>query len=180
MVEVMLGTKLLSVGLVLVLGVVACQSAAPTGDQAVSPQPQPSRRQLAITAPCTAEACGEVPEALARPRCRGESVDACGWSEDTSVSYRGCEPTECSGAAPTAEICPDGTTFGGSNCGSEDEAPCAWTTACVPPRSTTPCPDGADACGPTPEIGVVCADGSTGSLVCVLAGDRCEHQRSCD
>ena len=167
-------------GALLLVALVACEESggSPGGPQAVSPQPQPSRRELLITAPCTAEACGEAPTSLRAPRCRGAEVSSCGWSESDTVSYRACAPTEC-GAEPSG-LCPAGTTFAGNQCGSENEAPCAWTTTCVPPRSTTPCPEGADACGPKPEIGVVCADGSTGDLACMLVGGRCEYQRTCD
>jgi hypothetical protein len=169
---------------------IACGGASsePGAPEEPTPAPTPAARRdaLSFVSPCTASECGEVPSSFdeeTTASCAPSGAE-CAWSapggDDTSVSYRSCEPSECAAAEPTADVCPEGLTFGGNTCGSENDAACAWTTACVAPRSTTPCPQGADACGPVPEIGVICADGSTGSLVCVLAGDRCEHQPSCD
>jgi hypothetical protein len=152
----------------------------------VTSDPAKTHEALSFVAPCSSTACGEVPESLgdqAKPACAPQGT-SCVWSagggDDTSVSYRECAETECSGDAPAEDVCPAGTTFAGNRCGSENDAACAWTTACVAPRSTTPCGGGADACGPKPEIGVICADGTTGDLVCVEANGGCEYQRSCD
>lgn len=94
------------------------------------------------------------------------------------MSYRPCAESEC-GAAPGAEVCPSGTTFRGNSCGSENEAVCAWSSACTPPRSTVPCPD-TDGCGPQPEIGVICQDGGIGGLACMQGASRCGWERTCD
>jgi hypothetical protein len=162
--------------------IAACSTAASPdgGPDPISPQPQPSRGPFQITSPCTASLCGEIPASLQSPRCRGETEASCGWSDDAAVSYRVCEASECPATEPTESVCPEGTTFRGNTCGSENDAPCAWTTACVAPRSTTPCPGGADACGPMPEIGVICSDGSTGNLVCVETSSGCTYQPDCD
>jgi hypothetical protein len=64
-------------------------------------------------------------------------------------------------------------------CGSQNDAACTWTTVCVPPRATTPCPD-QNGCGPEPALGVICSDGSTGGLACVTDGQKCSWQRTCD
>lgn len=162
--------------------VAACASSSPNdppgpGSQNIHPQPQPNRKQLKFTAPCTPATCGEAPEALERPRCK--PVDAaCEWAEDQPVSYRLCSADEC-GEAPDAAICPSGTTSKGNECGSENDGRCAWTSVCVPPPSTIPCADPAG-CGPKPEIAVVCSDGSIGDLACMHFETRCGWQATCD
>lgn len=148
------------------------------GGDPISPQPQPNRGAAKFTAPCNASTCGQAPGNLEAPKCAPEERDVCSWSEDTSVSYRQCAESEC-GTAPGSEVCAPGTTFKGNTCGSEDERPCAWTTACMPPPSTTPCPT-AEGCGPQPAIGVVCKDGSNGELVCMQFETACNWQRSCE
>ncbi|MBX3263959.1 MAG: hypothetical protein KIS78_29120 [Labilithrix sp.] len=157
----------------------ACESTSKTnpGPQGIHPQPQPNRRPVTFTAPCTATACGEAPEAIASPSCKPLPAD-CGWTDNSSVSFRQCADSEC-GVAPTSEVCPSGTLFRGNTCGSENEAPCAWNTACVPPPSTTPCP-APEGCGPKPEIGVICQDGGIGGLECMQFDSRCDWQRTCD
>ncbi len=146
----------------------------PTG---IHPQPQPNKTETTFTAPCNAQTCGDVPSGLKKPRCKPQPVD-CGWSEDTSVSYAPCEESKC-GTAPGPETCPTGTTFKGNSCGSENDAACAWSTVCAPPPSTTPCKD-SEGCGPKPEIGVVCKDGTTGDLACMQFDDGCKYQRTCE
>ncbi len=143
---------------------------------------QTTRSGLTFVSPCTASACGEVPASTtaAKPEC-SETAGACGWGDpdpNGSVSYRQCEESEC-GAKPDESVCPSGTSFKGAACGSENDGPCVWRSACMPPRSTTPCTD-ADGCGPMPEIGVICADGSNGELECMQVGNKCEYQRTCD
>ena len=157
----------------------ACESSTETGPgpQGIHPQPQPNRREATFTAPCTPERCGDAPSAIARPRCKPLPSE-CGWSDGTSVSYRPCAASEC-GAEPGPDVCPDGTTFKGNTCGSENDAACAWTTACAPPPSTTPCAD-PEGCGPKPEIGVVCSDGGIGDLACMQLQSSCGWQRTCD
>lgn len=146
--------------------------------------PGAGRQALSFTAPCESVSCGGVPDSLGSEnavRC-AEVKAACSWAPggDQTVSYRQCRPEECAPtAAPNAQVCPAGTTFGGSVCGAENDGPCRWTTACTPPRSTTPC--GVEgACGAMPAIGVICKDGSSGGLVCVQQGARCAWERSCD
>jgi hypothetical protein len=168
---------------------VACSSSNTTPGAANNPSNDPPangtgtvREALEFIAPCTASTCGEVPPSSKSktPACSA-TAGTCGWSDpgpDDSVSYRACEETEC-GAKPDASVCPSGTTFKGANCGSENEGPCIWRSACVPPPSTTPCPD-ADGCGPMPEIGVICKDGSTGELLCMKNATSCGWQRSCE
>jgi len=169
--------RLLCLPLVLAVAA-ACESSSPEqGPQNIHPQPQPNDGRVRISAPCTAAECGDAPALLASPHCKPEGP-SCNWSDDTSASYRQCADEEC-GVAPSPKICPIGTNFRGNTCGSEDGAPCRWTTHCAPPPSTTPCPT-ADGCGPKPEIGVVCSDGGIGELVCMEFPSRCAWQRTCD
>lgn len=162
----------------------ACESSSEPGSgaerpggQGIHPQPQPNRRETRFTSPCTAAKCGEAPGALESPRCKPLDAE-CGWTDDTSVSYRPCPDTEC-GPAPGPEVCPAGTTFKGNACGSENEGACAWSTSCAPPPSTTPCPD-PEGCGPRLNIGVICKDGGAGELACMQFDTRCNWQRTCD
>ena len=163
------------------VAVVACgtshsEDATPDG---IHPQPQPNNGQISITAPCTPTTCGAAPSTFQYPKCVPDK-GTCKWIDETTVSFEACDAAEC-GTVPGAEVCPSGTTFSGNNCGSENGASCAWTTACVPPRSTTPCPD-PNGCGDAkPELGVICKDGSTGDLACFqLANGACAFQRTCD
>jgi hypothetical protein len=145
--------------------------------------PEPSTNQtLNAIGPCAFTACGSLPSSLASTptvTCSGATTDSCAWSADDqqSASYRQCADSECS---PAPEIdCPVGTLRSTQRCGSENGAACLWTTVCTPPRNTTPCPD-ADGCGPQPEIGVICGDGTNGALVCVSNGTKCGWERNCD
>lgn len=158
---------------------VACESSSETGTgpQGIHPQPQPNRREAAFTAPCTAERCGEAPSSISSPRCKPLPAE-CGWTENGSVSYRPCADSEC-GTAPGPEVCPEGTTFKGNTCGSENEAACVWSTACAPPRSSIKCAD-PEGCGEMPNIGVICSDGGTGGLECMQFDTRCDWQRTCE
>lgn len=159
---------------------IACESSTETGPgpQGIHPQPQPNRRAASFTSPCTARRCGDAPTSISSPRCKPSSDESCGWTDDTSVSYRQCPDIQC-GAAPGPEVCPEGTTFKGSTCGSENEAACAWTTACAPPPSTTPCAE-PEGCGEMPAIGIICKDGGVGGLDCMQFEGRCEWQRTCE
>lgn len=159
--------------------ILACGAGSDGSDSldSIHPQPQPNNGDISFIAPCSAESCGPAPDTLANPRCKPEASQ-CGWSDDTAVSYRPCPDAEC-GAAPSADVCPSDTTFGGNACGSENETTCLWRTTCVPPKSTTPCSN-EDGCGPKPEIGVMCKDGSAGDLVCMEKGASCDWQRTCD
>jgi hypothetical protein len=140
-----------------------------------------TRDALEFVAPCVPATCGEVPSSSksTKPAC-SDTAGACGWSDDPngSVSFRQCEPSEC-GAEPDASVCPSGTTKKGATCGSENEGPCTWRTACAYPPSTTPCPD-QNGCGPMPMIGVICNDGTSGELLCMKKGASCDWQRSCE
>ena len=77
--------------------------------------------------------------------------------------------------------CPADTVQSSQICGSENQGPCVWTTVCVPPRVTTPCPQ-ADGCSgkPVPAIGIICKDGSVGGMACVTDGASCFLERDCD
>ncbi|MBX3222020.1 MAG: hypothetical protein KF795_15995 [Labilithrix sp.] len=185
--------KLLGSSLFGLLFVAACSSTTPApspsgngngngNDTGNGDGTETARSGLTFVAPCTASACGEVPPSTSapKPEC-SNAAGACGWADpdpNASVSYRQCEEKEC-GAKPDESVCPSGTTFKGAACGSENDGPCVWRSACAPPRSTTPCPD-ADGCGPMPMIGVICADGSNGELECMKVGNKCEYQRTCD
>jgi len=167
--------------------VVACQSTTtsepgepnnPTPPTGIHPQPQPTKTEASFTAPCNAQKCGDAPENLKKPKCKPVPTE-CEWSEDQTVSYAPCEESKC-GVAPGPEVCPTGTTFKGNQCGSENDAACAWTTACAPPRSTTPCKT-SNGCGDgKPEIGVICKDGSNGDLACMQFADDCQWQPTCE
>ncbi len=170
-----------------VLFLVACGSSSTTPPSTptdgTGEETETIREALDFVEPCTASTCGEVPPSTtsSRPQCRA-STSSCAWSDppspDDNVSYRACEESEC-GPKPDASVCPSGTTYKGSACGSENEGPCTWRTTCAPPPSTTPCPD-ADGCGPKPELAVICDDGSVGDLVCMKLGAKCGWQRSCE
>jgi hypothetical protein len=139
------------------------------------------REALEFIAPCAAETCGEVPSSskATKPAC-APTAGTCSWSDPASdsVSFRQCPDADC-GAEPDASVCPSGTTFKGATCGSENEGACVWRSACVPPPSTTPCPD-VDGCGGKPMLGVICKDGSTGDLECMKTGATCSWQRTCE
>lgn len=168
--------------------VAACSStstpapAANGGDGNDETPAETTRTALNFVAPCTAAACGEIPPSAKseKPECT-PSAGECGWSDpdpNGSVSYRQCAASEC-GPEPDASVCPSGTTFKGAACGSENDGPCVWRSACAPPPSTTPCPD-ANGCGEMPNIGVICKDGTTGGLECMQFGSKCQFQRTCE
>ncbi len=143
------------------------------------------REAFGFISPCTAGACGEVPSSSKSPKpsCSPSAGGgSCGWSDpdpDGSVSFAPCEESKC-GAKPDGTICPAGTVFAGAQCGNENDQGCAWHSACVPPKSTTPCKD-ATQCQAKPEIGVICKDGSVGDLECMqLSTGKCGWQRTCE
>ena len=159
----------------------ACSSTNETHD----PKPAGEKQQLVAKGDCTFEACGSMPssyEGEAKVEC-SDSAGECSWSPadplDTAVSYAPCQDSEC--PARPAIDCPAGTATASQQCGNENDAGCAWTTVCVPPRETTPCADqhGCDD-QPIAEIGIVCQDGSSGTFVCVTDDQRCFWERSCD
>jgi len=154
-------------------------------EEAKSPSDGAGARQtLSVNGECSFEACGTMPSSLAsapKVECGASSSAACAWADDSgsSVSYRQCAETECP-PKPAVE-CPADTVQAAQSCGSENEGPCAWTTVCVPPRVTTPCPQ-ADGCSgqPVSTIGIICKDGSVGGMACVSDGARCFLERDCD
>ena len=159
----------------------ACESETPdsSGD---TPK---TNQTLVVTGDCTFAACGVVPSSLStepKVTCESSADESCTWdgsANDSTSSYRFCSDAEC----PTkpAVSCPEGTKFASQNCGSENDAPCAWTTTCAPPRETTPCPvsTGCDDL-PVIEIGIICSDGTTGAFTCVTDGQKCFWERNCD
>ena len=164
--------------------VVACETTAATEDTSpalpsgIRPQPQPTKGEASFTSPCTAEACGEAPVSLTSPRCK-PVANGCGWSEDSSVSYRTCEESAC-GTAPGPNVCPAGTTFKANTCGAEKDGPCGCTTAWGGRRCSTGCTTLYGCGAAKPELGVVCSDGGIGDLACMKFIDGCRWQPTCD
>jgi|SRR6187431_1735097 len=161
-------------------------SACGGSEEAKSPNDRASTRQtLSVNGECSFEGCGAMPAALAstsKVECGASSSGACAWSDEAAgdnVSYRQCVETECQ-PKPAIE-CPADTVQSSQICGSENQGPCVWTTVCVPPRVTTPCPQ-ADGCSgkPVPAIGIICKDGSVGGMACVTDGASCFLERDCD
>jgi hypothetical protein len=153
-------------------------------DPKESDTPDLQRQTLKASDGCEFASCGTLPSSLSSEpvvECSSTAGDECSWSgsNDGSVSYRYCSDSEC---PPKPEVdCPDGTTFGSQQCGRENDAACAWTTSCVPPRITTPCAD-SHGCDDLPQqaIGIICKDGSNGGFACVTDGDSCFWERNCD
>jgi hypothetical protein len=168
------------VALLIVLATSACGSTSDSQDRS----PEGRRQQWVAKGECTFEACSSVPssfEGEARVQCSKGDGEECEWSadgNDGSVSYAPCEDREC--PARPAIDCPADHSKS-QQCGNENNAGCAWTTVCVPPRETTPCPSSNGCDGqPVLELGVICSDGSTGGFVCVTDDERCYWERSCD
>lgn len=170
-----------TIALNLGLFLVACAGTEP-GD---SDTPHRHQQTLKAADGCEFASCGTLPSSLSNEpvlECGGAAGAECVWSDagnDASASYRFCADSEC---PPKPEIdCPAGTVFGSQQCGSENDAACAWTTSCVPPRVTTPCADshGCDHL-PVQTIGIICKDGSTGGFACVTDGESCFLERNCD
>jgi hypothetical protein len=153
-------------------------------DRDAPPSGQTGQVSLGFTAPCDAQACGEVPPSSRsdRPSCSPSSAGTCGWSDpdpDGSVSFRECAASECA-PKPEIDVCPTGTLLRGATCGSENSGPCIWRSTCTPPRSTTPCPD-PNGCGEgVPALAVMCKDGSVGGLACMQQGKTCKFEPTCD
>ena len=149
------------------------------------PATQDTKQTLSFEGDCTAVACSSPPSNLSTApavTCTGPTGAACQWaasSASDTVSYRECGAAECL-AKPTI-TCPTGTSLVSQTCGSENDAACSWTSVCVPPRDTTPCPqdNGCDS-QPLIEIGIICKDGSTGAFACVTDGKQCHWERNCD
>jgi hypothetical protein len=151
------------------------------------PTIQQTKQTLVFKGDCDASACASRPsnlETAASVTCASATDAACQWTDsdnsdsETSVGYRNCGASECS-AKPNI-TCPTGTTLDGQECTSENDAPCSWTSKCVPPRDTTPCPQ-ANGCDDQPMelIGIICTDGSTGALACVTNGKQCTWEPNC-
>jgi hypothetical protein len=161
----------------------ACSSTSETRD----PSPAGRRQQYVAKGDCLFESCGSVPSTFAgeaKVECASSDGNDCEWDaaengDDDVVSYARCEDSEC---PPRPAIdCPGNTVSASQQCGNENDAGCAWTTVCTPPRETTPCPSQTGCDGqPVAEIGVICSDGSSGGFVCVSDGDSCYWERSCD
>lgn len=145
------------------------------------------RTTLSYDGTCSASTCGEVPasNSASAPVCSPvASSGACSWTAPDPngvVSFRPCSDAECPTTVPDKSVCPTDLEFKGASCGAENDGACIWRAACVPPRSTTPCPD-ASGCGDViPELGVICKDGSNGSLACFqLANGTCALQPTCE
>jgi hypothetical protein len=171
---------LVGLGLLTALWVSGCSSTSTPG---VSPSGA-GRQELVAKGDCVFEACSSLPSSLSSEpvvECSSSGGAECSWAAgdpDGTVSYRPCAESECP-ERPAVE-CP-GDAVKSQACGSENEAGCAWTTTCVPPRETTPCPapSGCDD-QPVQAIGIICEDGSNGSFVCVTDDTRCYWERSCD
>ena len=153
-------------------------------EEAKSPSDGGSIRQtLSVNGDCQFEACGSVPSSMAstpKVECSAAPSAACAWSDASAVvSFRQCADSEC--PAKPAVDCPADTVQSTQYCGSENDAACAWTTVCVPPRITTPCPQ-ANGCDnqPVSLIGIICKDGSNGGMACVTDGNSCFLERDCD
>ena len=159
----------------------ACSGGSSNGNRLPS---ESTKQTLEVSGSCTFDSCGTMPsslESVTRVSCSGGG-NSCTWSDaadNTSVSYRACADSECP-ARPSIQ-CPNGTSQASQTCGSENEAPCSWTTSCVPPRVTTPCPD-SHGCDNQPliEIGIICRDGAVGGFACVTDGKTCYRERNCD
>jgi hypothetical protein len=162
--------------------VFACGSNANDGRP---PATQDTKQTLNFQGDCTQVACSSPPSNLASApvvTCAGGGANDCQWATSdasSSVSYRQCNVAEC--PAKPDITCPTGTSLVSQTCGSENDAPCSWTSACVPPRDTTPCPE-ANGCEGQPvyTVGIICKDGSAGAFVCVTDGAQCHLERNCD
>jgi hypothetical protein len=165
--------------LLFALSVAACSSTTGPADHA----PGGTRQQLVAKGDCTFAECGSPSsfEGEAKIECSASTNDACEWSaaDDSVVGYAYCEDSEC--PPRPAVDCPADTVKASQQCGNENNAGCAWTTVCVPPRETTPCPaqNGCDG-EPQQAIGIICSDGSAGGLVCVTDDQKCFWERNCD
>lgn len=106
----------------------------------------------------------------------------CGWSEpdpNATVSFRQCKETECA-TKPTI-ACPDGYVLAEGVCGSENDAPCAWTTSCVEKPSTEPC-DESKCPQAIPAMAMLCGDGPdapVADMKCMKMRSGCQWQPVC-
>jgi hypothetical protein len=171
-----------SFGLFFALSIAACSSSTGPADHA----PGGTRQQLIAKGDCTFEECGTPSsfEGEASIECSAPANDTCEWSaanddNDSVVGYAYCQDSECP-PRPTVD-CPADTVRFSQQCGNENNAGCAWTTVCVPPRVTTPCP-AQNGCDDQPQlaIGIICSDGSVGASICVTDGQKCFWGPNCD
>jgi hypothetical protein len=170
-----------SFGLLFTLGVAACSGSSP---HPADPAPGGTRQQLVAKGDCTFEECGTPSsfEGEASIECAASTNDSCEWSPDVTdgvAGYAYCQDSQC---PPRPAIdCPADTVKASQQCGNENNTGCAWTTVCVPPRETTPCP-AQNGCDDQPQlaIGIICSDGSAGSFVCVSDDQKCFWERNCD
>lgn len=137
------------------------------GGASVQPSPVPT------AATCGASSCGPKPEilpicsdgAVGDLDCRAGQNNACGWqstcADDPNTPVSNDDPNTPSNDDPNTPV-------------SNDAGP-------LPPVSndagSPSC--GASACGPKPEIGVICNDNSVGDLVCAPFNGTCDWVRSC-
>jgi hypothetical protein len=171
-----------SLGLLFTLSVGACSSSSANPAE---PAPNGTRQQFVAKGDCTFEACGSPPSSFAgepKIECAPATQDTCQWSADDAgavVGYTYCQDNEC--PPRPAVDCPADTERSSQQCGNENNAGCAWTTVCVPPRETTPCP-AQNGCDDLPRfaIGIICSDGSAGDFVCVTDDQKCFWERNCD
>ena len=167
-----------SFSLFFALGIAACSSSTGPADHA----PGGTRQQLVAKGDCTFEECGTPSSFEGEPsiECSAPTNAACEWSADDGVvGYAYCEDSEC--PPRPAVDCPADTVKASQQCGNENNRGCAWTTVCVPPRETTPCP-AQNGCDDQPQftIGIICSDGSVGGSVCVTDDQKCFWERNCD
>ncbi len=163
----------------------ALLAGACSGTAASSAPATETKQTLTFAGDCTDAACGSLPSSLGTEptvKCAGASAAACAWAPSDpngTVSYRACTDAEC--PAKPGITCPTGTALASQTCGSENDAACQWSSSCVPPRDTTPCPqtNGCDS-QPQIEVGIICKDGSTGAFACVTDGKQCQWEPNCD
>jgi hypothetical protein len=164
--------------------VTGCSSGTDSNPQDSGNAPT-SKQTLVVKGECNIESCGAVPVSMSDAdsvSCASGTSASCDWavsSDATTVSYRYCADTECP-QKPVAE-CPDTTYQVSQTCGSENDGPCVWTTRCIPPRNTTPCPEATGCDGiPVIDIGIICENGTVGGFACVTDGEKCYLERNCD
>lgn len=167
------------------LATLSLQACDGPDDKPNSPGPRPAQALIA-KGDCSFEACSSLPstfQGTAKVECSRAAADACHWSpvdpNEQAVSYAHCDDAEC--PARPAINCPGDTVKSSQQCGNENNAGCAWTTICQPPRQTTPCPQPTGCNGqPVTERAVFCSDGSLAGVACVTDGARCYWERDCD
>lgn len=142
---------------------------------------------LDYVSPCAPSTCTGSPagDTSGAATCSSSAQGACGWSPGSpgadpngTVSFRECKASECPAQMPEI-ACASGYDQSAPRCGAENDGPCAWITACTAHPTDEACAEGA--CGNAmPEIGVVCGDGGTGTLICgKTSAGTCGWQPKC-